>query len=299
MIKYVVAHRKDPNNIGDIASNPLQYFLKSDQYQTIDAAHLIKESYPLDVPLIVGGGGLIGNNLFSNVIADALKSPDELQLISIAQTKWKLASPENNDTHAYFKSEFGSLINRALSLISKPSGPRHVWGAGHNATPGEPLVYPEELARYQRVGIRDYKAGHDWAPCASCMHPAFGKKYNKRHRAIWFEHKKQLIKDRDFGSEPMLRFTNTGTDMDQTIELLGSAEIVLTNSYHGAYWATLLGCRVIVVGPWSTKFDYMRHPPIQIPIGQPWQEVVDQTSQYNHALDECRAATEQFWNKIR
>jgi len=299
MIKYIVAHRKDPNNIGDIASNPLQYFLKSDQYQTIDAAHLIKESYPLDVPLILGGGGLIGNSVFGNIVADALSSPDELQLKIISQNKWKPMDPNNNELHGHFKTEFGNLMNHVLSLAKKPTAPRYVWGAGHNAAPGEPLIYPEELNQYQQVGVRDSNTNFTWAPCASCMHPAFRKKYNKRHRAIWFEHKKQLIKDRDFGSEPMLRFTNTGTDMDQTIELLASAEIVLTNSYHGAYWATLLGCRVIVVGPWSTKFDHMRHPPVQIPLGQPWQEAVDQTQQYNHALEECQAATENFWNKIR
>lgn len=299
MIKYIVAHRKDPNNVGDIAANPLQYFLKSDQYQTIDVANLHKESYPMDVPLILGGGGLIGNEFFGNVVADVLRSPDELQLVSIAQSKWKLLDEANAGTHQYFKNEFGNLMSRVLSGVRKPSAPRHIWGAGHNAEPGEPLIYPEEINQYQEVGVRDYNVGRTWAPCASCMHPALSKKYNKRRQVIWFEHKKQLIKDRAFGQEPIMRFVNSGNDIEQTIELLGSAEVVLTNSYHGAYWATLLGCRVIVVGPWSTKFAYMRHAPVQISVDQNWRDFVDQTTVYTHALDECRAATEQFWNKIK
>ena len=35
-IKYAVVHRSDPNNVGDLAANPLQYFLNKDEYQVID-----------------------------------------------------------------------------------------------------------------------------------------------------------------------------------------------------------------------------------------------------------------------
>lgn len=299
MIKYVVAHRKDPNNIGDIAANPLQYFLPADQYQTVDVAKLTSESYPLDVPLILGGGGLVGNNFIGNVVADVLKSPDELQLEQLARSKWKLANEQNENIHRRFKKEFNQLMDLVKANLKSPSAPRYIWGAGHNGEPGDDIVYPDEIRQYQLVGVRDYNVGLTWAPCASCMHPALSKKYAKRHKVIWFEHKKQLIKDRAFGTDPILRFVNSGNDMDQTIELLGSAETVLTNSYHGAYWATLLGCRVIVVGPWSTKFANMRHAPVQIPVTQPWQEVLEQTRVYDHALDECRSATEDFWNRIR
>ena len=36
MKKFTVVHRVDINNVGDLASNPLQYFLDRDEYDVID-----------------------------------------------------------------------------------------------------------------------------------------------------------------------------------------------------------------------------------------------------------------------
>ena len=78
MIKFVVVHRKDQNNVGDIASNPLQYFLKDDEYQTVDIANLRNDLYPANVPVIVGGGGLIGNDFMGSAVRDVLSSADKI-----------------------------------------------------------------------------------------------------------------------------------------------------------------------------------------------------------------------------
>lgn len=297
-LKFVVAHRKDPNNVGDIASNPLQYFLKPDEYQTIDVANLQKEVYPTDVPLILGGGGLIANEFFGNVTAKLLDTPDRLQLAEM-QKSWKLVDKSQDSVHGEFKQRYTEAFEYAFNNLPTVSAPRYAWGVGHNSNDVGDPTYPEELINYAAVGIRDYNVGFDWAPCASCMHPALRKKYKTKNPVIWFEHKKQLIKDRVFGQHPIPRFINSGNNIEQTIELLGSAETILTNSYHGAYWGTLLGRRVIVVGPWSSKFHYMRHRPSMITADQDWQEVVDSTPVYTDALDECAAATEEFWNRIK
>ena len=63
-IKYAVVHRSDPNNVGDLAANPLQYFLNKDEYQVIDIMNCSVEQIPTDVPLVIGGGGLLGNDFF-------------------------------------------------------------------------------------------------------------------------------------------------------------------------------------------------------------------------------------------
>ena len=296
--KFIVAHRKDPNNVGDIASNPLQYFLKPSQYQTIDVANLHKESYPTDVPLILGGGGLIANNFFGNVVAKLLETPDRLQLAEMQQS-WKLVDKSQDRIHGEFKQRYATAFEYAFNSLPTVSAPRYVWGAGHNSDDAADFVYPEELNKYAAVGMRDYNAGFEWVPCASCMHPALRKKYTIKNPVIWFAHKKQLLKDRMFGKDPIPRFINSGANIEQTIELLGSAEVILTNSYHGAYWGTLLGRRVIVVGPWSSKFHHMRHRPSIIAADQNWSDVADTTVAYPEALNECVNATEQFWNRIK
>ena len=104
---------------------------------------------------------------------------------------------------------------------------------------------------------------------------------------------------KNFGNDSIPRFVNSGSNIDQTIELLGSANIILTNSYHGAYWGVLLGKKVIVVEPWSSKFLSMKHAPWILKRDQDWKEVVDQIEIRDSALDDCQDATTKFWAKIK
>lgn len=299
-IKFVVAHRKDANNVGDIASNPLQYFLPSDQYQTIDIADLKNEVYDSSIPLILGGGGLLGNSFFGDVAAELLSTPDRQQLQALGENEWKLVNHSHSDVHQRFQSAYRELIASTLEQIPEKTGPKYVWGAGHNdSAETEKVKYSKFLSEYRAVGIRDYQENsrYDWVPCASCMHPALRGNYTIKNDVIWFEHKKQLI--RDFGKDSIPRFVNSGSNIEQTIELLGSANIILTNSYHGAYWGTLLGKRVVVVDSWSTKFTMMKHQPAFKNKKITWQEAAEQAKVHTGALDECISATQNFWNRIR
>jgi hypothetical protein len=298
MVKFVVVHRLDQNNVGDMASNPLQYFLKPDQYRVIDAANFGRVNYPLDVPLILGGGGLIGNEFIGNVAAKVLSTPDRLQVDALSAARWQVVDDRNQDLHRKFKNTYTDLLKEIQANLPVPSAPRYIWGAGQNSS-AEEFEYPEEMKQFDRVGIRDFGQYYEWAPCASCMHPAFNKTYSIRNPVIWFEHKKQLIKDKVFGSESIPRFVNSGANIEQTIELLGSAEVVLTNSYHGAYWATLLKRKVIVVGAWSSKFKHLKHQPAFVDTAQDWKDAIDNAVIHNDALDECQSATREFWEAIQ
>lgn len=299
-IKFVVAHRKDPNNVGDIASNPLQYFLNSDEYQTIDVANLKNESYDSSVPLILGGGGLLGNTFFGDVAAELITVPDRQQLQSLSENQWNLVNHKYTHLRDQFHRKYQSLIAEMLEQIPESTGPKYIWGAGHNdKAETERIKYSKFLGEYRAVGIRDYQENsrYDWVPCASCMHPALRGNYPIKNDVIWFEHKKQMI--RDFGNEPIPRFVNSGANIEQTIELLGSANIILTNSYHGAYWGTLLGKRVVVVDSWSTKFTMMKHRPAFKSKKATWQEAAETAQVHQGALDECINATQAFWGRIR
>ena len=303
-VKYVVAHRADPNNVGDIASNPLQYFLPRDEYEIIDVASLGQVAYSEKVPLIVGGGGLIGNNFIGDDYLEQLtESADRLQLQRLWSDTWTLSNPEYNELFREFNEKYHSLISETLEKINPISTPRYVWGAGHNGsddTEFHRIKWPKVLSRYNKVGIRDYNENSrfTWAPCASCMHPAFDKTYAIKNDVIWFEHKKQMIKD--FGKEPIPRFVNSGDNIDQTIELLGSANTILTNSYHGAYWGTLLKKRVIVVGGiWSSKFKFFKHQPVILGKKEEWEMYRESAPIFENALEECRTATQSFWQTIQ
>jgi len=300
-LKFTVVHRADRNNVGDLASNPLQYFLKPEEYQVVDITQTKETKYDSTLPMVVGGGGLVANEFFGNIVASLLPSADLNQLLQMQQHKWTLKDPSNEEIHKKFLVSHRQFIKKFMDKIAPIAVPRHIWGVGHNGPLDKrgdaEIVFPDWLMNFDQVGIRDWNQNQPWAPCASCMHPALYKKYSIKNDVIFIEHKKQLIKN--FGNDSIPRFVNSGSNIDQTIELLGSANIILTNSYHGAYWGVLLGKKVIVVEPWSSKFLNMKHAPWILRRDQDWKEIVDEVKMHDDALDDCRVATKTFWETIK
>ena len=300
-LKFTVLHRADQNNVGDLASNPLQYFLEPEEYQVIDITNIKNTAYDPTLPMVVGGGGLIANEFFNDAIESVLPSADLYQLIQIQKHKWDLRDPANKKSHKEFMFAHREFIKKYMMQLAPAQAKRYIWGAGHNGPldkRGDAAVeYPDWLMKFDEVGIRDWNQNQPWVPCASCMHPAFDEKYAIKNDVIFFEHKKQLIKN--FGNDSIPRFVNSGSNIDQSIELLGSANIILTNSYHGAYWGALLGKKVIVVDAWSSKFLNMKHVPYMLKRDGDWKDVVDDVVISEDALEECRLATTEFWEKIK
>jgi len=300
--KFLVAHRIDANNVGDMASQPLQYFLSPDDYDTIDVTDRHNSNWSARLPLILGGGGLFGNDFIGDVCESILTLPDRQRLHDLGASTWQTINPTLKPLARRFNDQLQLLISQTLERIPTHSSPRYIWGAGHNSENlnGDKIKYSRYLSEYRMVGLRDWH-GEDsryrWVPCASCLHPAFDRKYTVRNEVIWFEHKKRMFKD--FGDDSIPRFVNSGNNIEQTIELLASARVILTNSYHGAYWGTLLGRKVIVMDAWSTKFNFMRHAPMLLNSRkQHWRDCVDQAPVYPNALEQCRLANHDFWQEL-
>lgn len=299
MSNYIVVHRKDTNNVGDMAADPLQYFLKPDQYTSIDINDWWNLTPPEGSKIIVGGGGLLVNENFE-AIMEIISSSDRRQLNSMLKKSWVLSDNRNSDAHKDFTNKFTELLRDTIKSLKDSKSKKYIWGAGHNGELKKKssfLEYPDYLMNFDLVGVRDYGQRFNWVPCASCMAPALQKKYPIKNDVIWFEHKKQLVKD--FGDVSAPRFINSGNNLDQTIELLGSANIIVTNSYHGAYWGTLLKKRVIVVEPWSSKFMAFKHKPYMLNKGESISDAIEKTKSYDNALEECINATEAFWKRVQ
>jgi hypothetical protein len=300
-MKCVVVHRQDQNNVGDIASNPAQYFLKPEEYHTVDIEELNYTEYASNLPMIVGGGGLIGNEFFGDVVKNVLNSSDKNQLTDLWNRRWSITDPSNKTVHEEFLVKYKDLIKEYIDKLNTAKSPRFFWGGGYNGDYNKKIKtnfeWPEWMVEFDKVGVRDWGQSLPWAPCASCMHPALKKSYSIKNDIIFFEHKKQLLKD--FGTDSIPRFINSGSNVEQTIELLGSANIILTNSYHGAYWGTLLQKRVVVVGAWGAKFHAMKHSPYLLDKNETWKESLEKTEIYKTALDDCISATEKYWNSIK
>lgn len=174
------------------------------------------------------------------------------------------------------------------------------WGIGEseNVDRKGGFVYPFEgalpdyLKAFDLVGVRDFGTGYRWVPCASCMLPQLERSYTVEHSAVIYEHKRIPVP-----VEGMPRLSNNGNDIDAVLAFLGSGEIVITNSYHGAYWATLLGKRVIAI-PNMSKMYRFKHLPV-ICHAESWERFVPLARSYPEALADCRAANLAFFEKVK
>ena len=167
------------------------------------------------------------------------------------------------------------------------------WGIGHNAPGERELSYPDYLEDFDLVGIRDHGSKYDWVPCASCLYPGFDRKYEITDEYVVYENT-LCAPIRLVGFK---KLTNTEENLETVLSFLGSANTVLTSSYHGAYWATLLGRKVIIVNPFSSKFFAFKH---RHPIADEtnWRTKQHETRSYPEALEECRRANLEFSEKV-
>lgn len=194
----------------------------------------------------------------------------------------------------------GGLCHPSLSAIiarrireSRP-GKVIVWAVGAN-THGAAAIgdYPAWVLRADFVGVRDWLPGRGlrWVPCASCLSPEFARAaaLPAQHAVIGYWHHEWPAPVTGIP----LALTNACASLQRAATFLAGGETVLTNTYHGAYWATLLGRRVVIVDPFSNRFLAMRHAP-QICTAADWREAARRALAYPEALDECRAATRAF-----
>jgi hypothetical protein len=296
----VEIYRKDDNNPGDLFSNPSRYFFKEQEISSFDIDNLTKPSWNLRDAIIIGGGGLVGNPNFDKLVERVTLHPDEFFFQQVLNLNMKGVSSENKSIMYTWKEHIQEYTNKLIPYIDRKIGPRILWGIGINTRDdienGSDINWPEYLSRFHLVGVRDWDSGYPWVPCSSCMHPGFDKEYEIKNKVVWYEHKKRLIDTKWFDKYPAPRMINCGQNMDQILEFLGSAETVVTNSYHGVYWATLLNKKVICI-PWGSKFKAFKHVPT-FASEKNWNEMLENAISYPDALSECREANIEFFNKV-
>ena len=108
------------------------------------------------------------------------------------------------------------------------------------------------------------------------------------NEVVVYEHKNHPLNIEGFP-----KMTNREMQLDTVLAFLGSATTVITNTYHGVYWATLLKRKVVVVDPWSTKFQAFKHAPAFAQLDN-WRSHIKEAKIYVEALNECREANLRF-----
>jgi len=187
--------------------------------------------------------------------------------------------------HPSFTENINQVVNQNPELLI-------VWGIGTNYDVNKDRGYPEWLDKADMIGLRDYNTSiGEYLPCVTCMHYTFDNPYKITHDKVYYLH---ASKEKPNVDAPIL--TNKSKDIYNIIRFLASGETVVTNSYHGAYWAMLLGRNVQVV-PWSTKFTTFKHPPVML---ESIHEVSNDTMTLpKDYLEECRELNKNFYERFK
>lgn len=173
-----------------------------------------------------------------------------------------------------------------------------VWGAGVDSVvkPGEILSYGrydlhgDYFDFFDEKGVRIFseKKGYKYVPCASCMSNLFFKYRDTKPTAMVgaYNHKRApLFADGNSHSIPVS--DNSGNDLESKIKFLSSFEYIITNTYHGVYWATLLGRKVVCV-PFKSGLFSFKFAPSYIYDAKITDEILHQAVAYDDALEDSR-----------
>lgn len=216
-----------PVNSGDWMTSPYHYFLEFfSQYQVL--IHSIwtihwNEIESTDV-VIVGGGGLIDNSDALNQILNRLLKHCKYVVF------WGVG------THRYSENNFLGKKRTETSL---------------------------ELTRAPLVGIRDYKhpSGLRYVPCPSCMHSAFNARETKVNPSRTVGTITSAL-EKSFAIQGVQDSISNSFSLNSLVDYILTSKVILTSSYHGAFWSMLLQRKVAL--PKSRmeieKYLYFRHP---------------------------------------
>ena len=183
---------------------------------------------------------------------------------------------------------FQDAINTLLDINDCVIG----WGCGHNAHHDRPVYWHIDFSKFKLLGVRDYNYPRQaYVPCVSAMHPLLETRREIIRKIGVIEHQDFPITEFSFDK------TNHCQSMYDICRFIAESEVIITNTYHSAYWAQLMNKKVILYKPWSTKFDHFRHPPV-VYSGN-LEKDMEQAKNYPGFLKESRDINRAFFKKVK
>ncbi len=174
------------------------------------------------------------------------------------------------------------------------------WGIG-SSRHGEIDPWPDPHG-FDLVGVREWSEDREraglWAPCASCMSPLLDVDYPVTREAVLFVNASESIRTRYPVAVGLAPFMKNDRPMDEIVAFLGSAETIITNSYHGCWFGVLLGRKVVCL-PYSSKFYGFKYPVgVSENGGLDWRQKAKTARVYPEALMASREASVLFYNRV-
>ncbi len=185
---------------------------------------------------------------------------------------------------------------RSLVFETMGAQRRVIWGVGISAKDAASVEFDIAEASTSLISSRNWDTPRcDYVPCPSAMSPLFDAPADPVHDVVLFSHAAKSAR-----LEPVdgiAQMSNNGASMAETIAFLASGQTVVTNSYHGTFWAMCLGRRVLCL-PFSAKFRGFRENPIYADPAD-WRGSIGMAEARPGVLEEARARNLAFYGKVR
>ena len=90
---------------------------------------------------------------------------------------------------------------------------------------------------------------------------------------------------------------NSGDNLEEKLKFLSSCEYIITNTYHGVYWGTLLQRKVICI-PYKSGLFSFKYPPHYSFDGKFDESVFEKAKIYTGVLEESRKLNLDFYKYL-
>ena len=166
------------------------------------------------------------------------------------------------------------------------------WGIGLPPAGVRDEIVREVTKSFALFGTRNYtRREHlSFVPCASCLSPLFDQVAQPKHEVVFYLHRRKGAPIVPPADVPVM--TNAMRPFQDVVDFIAAGEVLVTSSYHGVYWAQLLGRRVICL-PYNNKFETFQHRPTMAEVDN-WREKMTLASQTVPLLEEYRALNYAF-----
>ncbi|MDP3860120.1 MAG: hypothetical protein Q8Q63_00865 [Phaeovulum sp.] len=186
-------------------------------------------------------------------------------------------------------------VARAVLYHSAAARRRVVWGVGMLGVNRDTARHDILAGAVDLMGCRDLGVpGTIHVPCASCMASRLTKPPPPRHAVVIYAH---ATKSAGLARPPGIpHATNHQGSFAQAIDFIASGETVVSNSYHGTYWAMLMGRRVLCL-PYGAKFGGFSQPP-EMAEAADWRAALPRAHVADGYLEQCRSLTRSFHARV-
>lgn len=172
---------------------------------------------------------------------------------------------------------------------------RVVWGVGISRKNVRHYTFDVLAGSCALIGTRNWDVpGCIYVPCVSAMSPLFDAVTAPQHDVVLYLHAQKSAGIRVPPGIPMM--TNHTGGMADAIAFLASGATVVTNSFHGTYWAMCLGRRVLCL-PFSDKFRQFKENPVCADPAD-WEAHVASAAPRDGVLEDARRLNRAFYDQV-